>query len=91
MSGTAELREGLGYLPSRRCSSRSTASRMNSARFPGAASASMRASISADSLTAVNCPIGGRPMRGALSVIFFSAKTVISRYRLLQLYTLSFK
>jgi len=83
-------RPGRGQDLERRSSSRSTASRMNCARFPGPTRASMRSSISGGSLTAVNLPIGGRPMRGALSVIFFCAKPCIfplspidsNRYRL---------
>lgn len=63
--------------PSRRFSSRSTASRMNSARLPGSVTASMRANISGESRTAVNFPIGGRPMRDGLAVIAFFAKLAI--------------
>jgi len=61
---------------SRRASSRSTASRMKSARFPFGTIASMRANASSGKRTAVNFPIGGRPIRAALAVIFFGAKLV---------------
>lgn len=62
---------------SRRFNSASTASRMNSARLPAGTSASIRAKVSSDKRTAVNLPIGGRPIRAGLSVIFFSAKPCI--------------
>lgn len=61
---------------SRRLSSASTASRMKSARFPFGTIASIRASVASDRRTAVNFPIGGRPIRVGLSVISFSAKTI---------------
>jgi hypothetical protein len=74
---------------SRRASSVSTASRMNSARLPAGTSASMRASVSSGKRTAVNFPIGGRPIRAGLSDNFFCANPLIfplspidySRYR----------
>lgn len=54
---------------SRRRSSFSTASRMNSERLPGPASASIRARTFGDKRMAVNfTPSGGRPIRPPLSV-----------------------
>jgi len=77
------------YLRSLRANSASTAARINSARFPGPANASMRSSISGESRTAVNLPMAGRPMRAGLAVIFLCAKPCMfplspidySRYR----------
>jgi len=73
---------------SRRSSSRSTASRMNSARRCGPAIASMRAIISASNRTWVRFVTssrlsGGRPMRGSLATSEIICTSKIKRHRLL--------
>lgn len=69
-------RVGVGYFP-RRCSSASTAARMNPARPYVPTSASIRSSMSGGNRTGVGFPIGFRPIGRAVAAGCSAGKKTI--------------